>query len=141
MEDAIIGTEVMPTQRAREIFRIVPTEHGFDVQIAEGVTMTQAATVFISAVSKQLGKRLPNTWIPAAYELPERNVWVLVCGPHWRWAGVGQWDGASWQQDAGQVIDNLTVEGVDLRGKNLDCEPYSNVSHWMPLPDVVKEGR
>lgn len=38
----------------REYLRIVPTDSGFDVQIPEGVTLTEAASRFIEAVRKQL---------------------------------------------------------------------------------------
>lgn len=35
---------------AREVMRIVPTETGFDVVIADGITMTEAAEQFIKTV-------------------------------------------------------------------------------------------
>jgi hypothetical protein len=42
---------------SKEIFRITPTETGFDVVIPEGITLTEAAQTFIDAVNDLLSKR------------------------------------------------------------------------------------
>jgi hypothetical protein len=40
----------------REVFRITPTETGFDVVIPEDVTLTEAAQKFIDTVNEMLGR-------------------------------------------------------------------------------------
>jgi len=44
-----IELEVIPADQ-KEIFRIVPTADGFDIVLGEGVTMTEAARVFVEHV-------------------------------------------------------------------------------------------
>lgn len=78
-------------------------------------------------------------WKSTKDEMPERNVWVLVCGPKWQWAGIGKWDGACWQQDAIQVLNDLECATIKWSDHNIDVAPFLGVTHWMPLPDVVKE--
>lgn len=81
---------------------------------------------------------MQTNWIATTKQMPERNVWVLVCGPKWLWAGIGSWDGEHWQQDAGQVINDLICDDIDW-SKDIGVKPYEEVTHWMPLPPVYKE--
>lgn len=78
-------------------------------------------------------------WKAITTEMPDRNVWVLVCGPKWLWAGISAWDGQHWQQDAGQIINDLQCEGIDWGKHNIEVAPYTGVTHWMPLPAVYKD--
>ncbi|NBT57703.1 hypothetical protein EBT16_02850 [bacterium] len=41
----------------REVMRIVPTEDGFDIEIAEGITITEAAQKFICIVKELLANQ------------------------------------------------------------------------------------
>lgn len=133
------NTQVTPSPQPRELFRITPTEHGFDVQIAEGVTLSEAAKLFIQAVERQLDRRPTFEWRSVEKEMPEREVWVLVCGTGWLWAGIGRWDGKAWQQDAGLVLNTMECPDIDWGAHNIEVAPFVGVTHWMPLPDVVKE--
>lgn len=38
------------TKQSREVLRVTPTETGFDVVIPDGITMTEAAQIFVNAV-------------------------------------------------------------------------------------------
>lgn len=49
-----IELEVIPADQ-KEIFRIVPTRDGFDIVLGEGVTMTEAARVFVEHVRARFG--------------------------------------------------------------------------------------
>lgn len=83
-------------------------------------------------------------WIATTEQLPPIGEWVLVIGlcdngEWWKWCGIGQWDGKHWQQDAGQVINDLECEGIDWGAHDINVAPYSSVSHWMPLPPMPYE--
>jgi len=43
----------------RVFIRIIPTETGFDVKIPDGITMTEAALIFVQAVERILEERKP----------------------------------------------------------------------------------
>jgi hypothetical protein len=47
-------TQVVFHEYPKEILRIVPTEKGFDIVIAEGVETTEAVEVFIDAVRRRI---------------------------------------------------------------------------------------
>lgn len=47
----------MNPEPPREVFRICPTPDGFDVKVAEGVTMTEAAETFISTARSLIGTK------------------------------------------------------------------------------------
>ena len=45
----------------REVMRIVHTADGFDIKIADGITMTEAAEKFINVVREMMEKKHGNT--------------------------------------------------------------------------------
>ena len=82
---------------------------------------------------------MSTSWISTQTQMPDRNVWVLVCGPRWLFAGIGCWDGEHWQQDAGQILNDLVCATIDWADHEVKVEPFNGVTHWMPLPAAYKE--
>lgn len=107
------------TEPTSEVFRIVRNDEGFDVEIADGVTLTEAANKFISAVESILeAKRIlsPFRWVSVGQALPEFDRTVIVASE-------------------GGIVD--LAHRVDLEGGlawyHLSRTHYP-ITHWMPCP-------
>lgn len=64
-----------------------------------------------------------NRWIPCSERLPEKHVEVLAYSPYWGKIVVAMWGGEFW-------LEQWTDDDLE----------QSEITHWMPLPELPEGG-